>query len=222
MHKALRTFLALGSFLAGAALLRAQPALKVVVVDMARVYDTHYEAISANAKMKAAAQRYQEEFEGLVKQHQEATKEYNQLMEESRSPLKNQQAREKAEAEAAKKREQIERIQGEAQAYQMTTQESLQKRARNYRNIIMDGIRKVVNEVARTHGATLVLDTAGLSVFGVPVVLYADPAYDITDQIIREVNKDQPPAAAEGTAATGGTTPPTFTVPNVTPEPKKN
>ena len=40
----------------------------------------------------------------------------------------------------------------------------------------------------------------------IPAVIYADPAYDITEQVIAEVNKDRPPAPAPA-ATPAATTP---------------
>lgn len=225
MHKSLRTLLALGGLLAGAVALQAQPALKVVVVDMAKVYDTHYKTEEANAKFNDAAQRAQEQFDQLQKQLQSAADEFKQLVEDSRSSIKSEQARAKAEADANAKRTEIERMQNEAQAFRVNTQRSLQQRAKNHRDLIMDEILKVVNDFARARGATLVLDKSGPSVFGVPVVLFSDAAYDITEDVVREVNKDRPAGSVQSPAA--ATTPASapnpagFTVPNVT-EPKKN
>lgn len=227
MHKLLRTLLTAGALLAGTTLLHAQPALKVVVVDMARIYDTHYKTEEANAKFNDAAQRAQEQLDQLQKQLQSAADEYKQLIEDSKSTIKNEQARAKAEADANNKRGEIERMQNEAQAFRVNTQRSLQQRAKNHRDLIMDEILKVVNDLARARGATLVLDKSGPSVFGVPVVLFSDPAYDITEDVVRDVNKDRPagtaqsPAAATPAPASTSSSATGFTVPNVT-QPKKN
>ncbi len=220
MQKSLRSLLALGGLLAATVALHAQPALKVVVVDMAKVYDTHYKTEEANAKFNDAAQRAQQDLDRLQKQLQDAADEYRQLVEDSRSTIKNEQARAKAEADANAKRGEIERMQNEAQAFRVNTQRSLQQRAKNHRDLIMEEILKVVNDIARARGATLVLDKSGPSVFGVPVVLFSDSGYDITDDVVREVNKDRPAGSTPSPAAPAAN-PAGFTVPNVT-EPKKN
>jgi outer membrane protein len=235
MHKALRSLATLAALFVGAALSHAQPALKVVVVDMAKVYDTHYKTEEANAKFNDAAQRAQEQLDQLNKQIQTAADEFKALVEESRSTVLSEQARTQATANAQKKREDIERMNAEAQNFRANTQRSLQQRAKNHRDLIMDEIMKVVNDIARARGATLVLDKSGPSVFGVPVVLYSDASYDITEDVVKEVNKDRPPAppapATSGGAAAPGSAPATnppaaspggFTVPNVSPQPKKN
>lgn len=232
MNKITRTLLALVGLVSATALF-AQPALRVVVVDMARVYDTHYKTEEANAKFNDAAQRAQEQLDQLNKQLQTTEEEYRALMEESKSTIKNQQARDKAAADAQRKIEDMRRIQNDAQNFRVNTQRSLQQRAKIHRDSIMDEIMKVVNQIAGQRGATLVLDKSGPSVFGVPVVLHSDGAYDITEQVVKEVNKDRPagtsstgsasPASTQGSPVSSNATssPGGFTVPGLSSEPKK-
>jgi outer membrane protein len=230
MQKAIRSLIASVGLLAGAAALHAQATLKVVVVDMAKVYDTHYKTEEANAKFNDAAQRAQEQLEQINKQIQSAADEYKSLVEQTKSPLANDQARAKAGEDAQKKMEDIQRMNNEAQNFRANTQRSLQQRAKNHRDLIMDEIMKVVNDISRAKGATLVLDKSGPSILGIPVVLYSDASYDITEDVVKEVNKDRPaatPSATPAPAAPATTTPPAtnnaggFTVPNVTTPPKK-
>ncbi len=230
MQKAIRSLIASVGLLAGAAALHAQATLKVVVVDMAKVYDTHYKTEEANAKFNDAAQRAQEQLEQINKQIQSAADEYKSLVEQTKSPLANDQARAKAGEDAQKKMEDIQRLNNEAQNFRANTQRSLQQRAKNHRDLIMDEIMKVVNDISRAKGATLVLDKSGPSILGIPVVLYSDASYDITEDVVKEVNKDRPaatPSTTPAPAAPATTTPPAtnnaggFTVPNVTTPPKK-
>ena len=216
-----RTLLALTGLFVGAALSHAQPALKVVVVDMLKIYDTHYKTEEANTKFSEYAQRAEQQLDQVNKQIQDIAKEYQELMEQSKNTLLNQSARDKAVADAQKKGEDFQRLQAEAQKFRLDAQRSLQTRAKNHRDLIMDEILKVVNDIARSKGATLVLDKSGPSVFGVPVVLHSDNAYDITEEVSREVNKDRPPAPPAGSAPSGSApsatttnTPSTSTVPS--------
>lgn len=226
MQHPFRTLLLAAAAAFGATGLVAQPALKVVVVDMAKVYDTHYKTKEASDKFNDAAQRAQEQLDRLNAQLQTAADEFKALVEESRSSVLSEQARTKAGEDAQKKREDIERMNAEAQTFRNNTQRSLQVRAKNHRDLIMDEIMKVVNDISRAKGATLVLDKSGPSVFGVPVVLYADSAYDITDEVMLEVNKDAPAAASAPAAPTPPSAPapaaPQFSLPGVLPPAPKN
>lgn len=217
MNKTIRSLTALAALLAGSTALFAQPAVKLVVVDMARVYDNHYKTEEANAKFRDAEQKAQEQVEELNKQGQTLVDEYKELIDQSKNTLLTSEARTKAEGDAQKKLEDIQRKQAEVQNFRTNTQRSLQQRIKTHRDLLLEEITKVVNDVAKRQGATLVLDRSGPTLFGIPGVLYADPAYDLTEAVLAEVNKDRPapsatPAATTPAAPAGGTQ---FTVPNV-------
>jgi outer membrane protein len=218
MNKLIRSFALLASLFAGAAALQAQPTVKLVVVDMAKVYDNHYKTEEANAKFRDAEQKAQEQVEEYNKQGQMLVDEYKELMEQSKNTLLTSEARSKAEADVQKKGEEIQRKQAEVQQFRQTTQRSLQQRIKTHRDLLLEEISKVVTDLAKRNGATLVLDKSGPTLFGIPSVLYADPTYDMTEAVLTEVNKDRPAPSATpaAPAATGNQ----FTVPNVA-EPKK-
>ncbi len=226
MNKTIRSLLTLAAFAAGSTALLAQPAVKLVVVDMARVYDNHYKTEEANAKFRDAEQKAQEQVEELNKQGQTLVDEYKELIDQSKNSLLTTEARTKAETDAQGKLEEIQRKQGEVQNFRTNTQRSLQQRIKTHRDLLLEEITKVVNDLAKRQGATLVLDRSGPTLFGIPGVLYADPAYDLTDAVLTEVNKDRPaptaaaPAATPSAAAPATSTPAPFTVPNVS-QPKK-
>lgn len=213
MNKTIRTFIILAALLAGSTALLAQPAVKLVVVDMARIYDNHYKTEEANAKFRDAEQKAQEQVEELNKQGQILVDEYKELIDQSKSTLLTTEARTKAETDAQGKLEEIQRKQTEVQNFRTNTQRSLQQRIKTHRDLLLEEITKVVNDLAKGRGATLVLDRSGPTLFGIPGVLYADAGYDITDVVLTEVNKNRPAPSTAAPAATP--TAPGFTVPNV-------
>jgi outer membrane protein len=215
MKKTIRTLIALAALAAGSSALLAQPAVKLVVVDMARVYDNHYKTKEANAKFLDAEQKAQEQVEEYNKQGKMLVDEYQELIEQSKNTLLTTEARGKAEADAQKKLEDIQRKQAEVQNFRQTTQRSLQQRIKTHRDLLLEEISKVVSDLAKRNGATLVLDRSGPTLFGIPSVIHADPAYDITEAVLAEVNKDRPPESAAAPAAGNPAT-----VPNVA-QPKK-
>jgi outer membrane protein len=221
MNKLIRNLITLAAFSAGSTALLAQPAVKLVVVEMAKVYDNHYKTEEANAKFRDAESKAQEQIEELKKQGQILVDEYKELVEQSKNTLLTAEARAKAEADSQKKLEDIQRKQSDVQGFVQNTQRSLQQRIKTHRDLLLEEISKVVTDIARRNGATLVVDKSGPTLFGIPSVLYADPAYDITDTVLAEVNKDRPaPAPAAAPAAATPATGTQFKVPNVT-EPKK-
>ncbi len=217
MNKMIRTVMILAALAVGATSLRAQPAVKLIVVDMAKVFDNHWKSEEANVKFRDAEQKAQEQTEEIRKQGQTLVDEYKELVEQSKNTLLTAEARSKAEADAQKKGEEIQRKQADLQNFVQNTQRSLQQRIKTHRDLLLEEIGKTVADLARKQGATLVIDKSGPTLFGISAVIYADPAYDITDDVIKEVNKDRPaPAAAPAKPADSGST---FTVPNISPKP---
>lgn len=222
MNKMIRTLLTLAALATGSAAL-AQPALKLVTVDIAKTYDGYWKAEEGMAKFRDAQQKAQEQAEEYRKQGQLLVDEYKDLAEQTKNALLTADAKGKAEAAAQKKLEDIQRKQGELQNFLQTTERSLQQQMLTRRELLLEEITKAVNDIAKRKGATLVIDKSGPSAFRIPVVLYADPGYDITDEVITEINKDKPATAPAATPAKqpAATTPsastpaPTFTVPNV-------
>jgi outer membrane protein len=208
MNKMIRTLITLAALTLSSSALLAQSAVKLVVVDMAKVYDNHYKTEEANAKFRDAEQKAQEQVEELNKQGQTLVDEYKELIDQSKSTLLTAEARTKAESDAQKKLEDIQRKQAEVQNFRTNTQRSLQQRIKTHRDLLLEEITKVVNDIAKRQGATLVLDRSGPTLFGIPGVLYADPSFDITDTVLTEVNKDRPPAPAPAAPAPGATTEP--------------
>lgn len=223
MNKMIRTLLLLAACATGSTALLAQPAVKLVVVDVAKAYDGYYKAEDVNAKFADARQKAQEQAEELRKQGQTMVDEYKDLAEQAKSTLLNADAKAKAEQARDKKMEDIQRKQGELQNFVQNTDRQLQQQMLTRREMLLDEITKVVKEVAKRKGANLVIDKSGPSAYRIPIVLDNDAAFEITDEVLTELNKDRPPApvAAPATTAPAAAAPapagpaPSFTVPNV-------
>ena len=95
------------------------------------------------------------------------------------------------------------------------------QRLNTFRSLMLEEISKVAAEVAKRKGATLLFDKAGPTAIGISNVIYADAGFDITDEVMKEVNKDRPagaPTAAPATpagATKGPGTTPAVTVPGL-------
>jgi outer membrane protein len=189
---------AIGGFALAA---QAQPAPKIVVVDLAKLYDGHYKTEEQNAKLKSDEQKAQEELEKLYKEGQGLVDKYKELKDQTNNPAATAEAKQKAQSDAQQLQEEIERKQRELQSFQANTRNSLQQRINTFRSLMVEEISKIAVEIAKKHGATLLLDKSGPTLIGVSNVLYADTAYDITDEVAAEINKSRPATPAGTTPA---------------------
>lgn len=223
MNKLLRilaTLAALGGLTAAA---QAQPAPKILVLDMAKALDSYYKWQDSKVKLTEVSQKAQDQLDEKKKELQALADQYKDLVEQSRNAVLKPEVRAQAESDAQKKGAELQQRQQDAEGFLQSTRAQLQQRMNNYRELLMEDIKNAASTVARARGANLVLDKGGPSLIGTPTVVYADAGYDITDDVLKDLNKDRPPAPAAATpapaAAPAASTPAAapFTVPNVTP-----
>jgi outer membrane protein len=224
MKNPIKSLVAIAAFAALALGAQAQPAVKILVVDMAKLYDTHYKTLEQNAKIQADDQKAQEEVEKMNKDGNALVEEYKTLNDQSNNPALSPEAKSKAQDAAAKKLESIQNKQREVQTFIQNTRNSLGQRLNTFRALMLEEISKIATDVGKRKGATILLDKAGPTGIGISNLIYADPGFDITDDVVKEINKDRPAGAptapatpAAGAPSAPGTTSP-VSVPGLNPK----
>ena len=195
--------LAVAAFAAVAATAQAQ--VKVSVVDMAKVFDAHYKTADYGAKLQSDEQKAQEEVEKMSKDLNATIEEFKKAQEEVNSPMLNKEAKAKAEDKAKQIYASGQKKEQDIQQFIGQTRQSIQQRVQNFRGVLIEEISKVATEIAKRRGANLLLDKGS--------TIFADGSFDITDEVIKEVNKDRPAAPAAPAAAAAPASAPTITVP---------
>jgi len=221
MNNVLRLLSSLAVFGSVALLAQAQPAPKVFVIDMQKLYESHYKTEENTAKLRVDEQKAQVELERLSKEGQALVDKYKELAESfestRNSPVASNDAKAKAEKEAQEKMEEIQKKQQDVQVFRRNVEQQLQQRMRSFQEFILEEISKVAVEIGKRKGATMLIDKSGRTAFGISNFVYLDPAYDITEEVQKEVNKDRPaPAAGAAKAAASGAAPATGDAPSVT------
>ena len=222
MKNLTHTLISLGAFAAAALVAQAQPAPKILVVDMAKIFDNHYETKAEKAKLDDASQKAQAEIDTMNKEGNALVAEYKELDEQSKSPMATSDAKASAQKKAQEKGQQIQAKMQDINTFANNAKQSIQQRIQTFRSMMMEEISKVVVEVAKRHDATLVLDKSGPSLLGVPPVIYADSGYDITPEVIAEIDAHRPAGAASSAPSSSSSAPasssstPQITVPGVT------
>jgi outer membrane protein len=220
MKKSLAPLFALAASMVLALTLHAQPEPKVLVVDIAKVFENHYAKQAAETKLQADVKKAEEGMQQLVKAGNDLVDQYKDLVDQSKNPALTPEAKAKVDDESKKKMDEITTKQNELNSFKQTAQRQFQERIQNIHSVLVDGISKTATEIAKRRGATLLFDKSGISAFGANVLIYSDPAYDITDEVIKEVNKDRPPSLSGSSGATPAapsSNEPKLTIPPLTP-----
>ena len=216
MKNPIKSLIALTVLAALATGANAQPAVKLLVVDMAKLYDTYYKTVEQNAKIQADDQKAQEEVEKMNKEGNALVEEYKSVEEQTRNPALSADAKTKAQADAQKKLEAIQNKQREVQTFIQNTRNTLGQRLNNFRAVALEEISKAASDIAKRKGANVLLDKAGPTGIGISNLIYADAAFDITDDVQKEINKDRPAGAATAAPApAAGSAAPALSVPSL-------
>src|SRR5271170_605393 len=208
MKKPIQSMFAVAAIALSALTTQAQTAPKILVVDLAKIFDTHYKTQEQQAKLQADEQKAQDQLAAITKEGNALVAEYKDLDEKSKNPAASADAKAQAQADMQKKADEINQKRQEQQAFVQSTQRTLQQRFQTFKTLMIEEISKTAIDIAKSHGATFLLDKSGPTLVGVSNILYYDPSLDITDEVIAAIKKDAPavtPAPATTTAAPAAT-----------------
>lgn len=185
----------------------AQPAVKVATVDLNRAYSQYWKTQEKTGKLIERSNEIQEQINEMQKRIEAVANEVRQLRQDSENPALNSEAKARISSDAQKKFEEFQDLQERLRQYADNMERSIQQDRNIFTKLMIDEITDKVLEIAKARGANVVLDTSGRTANGVSGVLYADPAFDVTEAVITELNKTkpegfQPPAVPEPAANT--------------------
>jgi outer membrane protein len=221
MKNPIQSMLTVAALSLSALAAQAQTAPKILVVDLAKIFDTHYKTVEQQAKLQADEAKAQDQLAEITKEGNALVAEYKDLDDQTKNPTASADAKAKAQADMQKKADEINEKRQEQQTFVQTTQRTLQQRFQTFKTLMIEEISKTAVEIAKSHGATFLLDKSGPTLVGVSNVLYYESDLDITDEVIAAINKDRPavtptPTSAAAAPAASSDTP-KITVPGISP-----
>lgn len=193
MKTSFKSILALAAFGASALVSQAQPAPKILVIDLGKVFQGHYKTAEQQEQLQVIQQKIEAELGTMQKGITTLVEEYKGFEEQAKNPAITADARAKIIADAEKKGAEIQEKQGEAQNYLNNARRQLAERSQNAQNLLVEEISKVASEIAKQKGATILLNK--------PAAVYSDAAYDISDEVLVAVNKNKPAGSPATPAA---------------------
>jgi outer membrane protein len=184
MKTSLKTLFALAAFGASALFATAQTAPKVAIIDLAKVFDGHYKTQEQQEKLKGTESKVNEEVAKIVKEGQAMAEKYKELVEQTKNPVLTADARKAAELDAAKQFEEVRKKEQQFTEYRNEMNRSVQQQIGGFRQMLIAEISAIATDIAKKKGANLLIEKSA--------TLYFDPAFDVTDEVLAEVNKGRP------------------------------
>jgi outer membrane protein len=196
MKKSLSTILALALAFPIAAL--AQGTLKIGTVDMQRAFKEYNKTKEAEVKINDAKNAAKKEYDDRAESYKKALDEINNLNKQLESPALSADKKTQTAKERDDKIANIKNMEREISDFRQTRERQLQEQLMRVREGIVKEITDVVMEKVKASNLDLVLDKSGMSINGVPFLLYSHDNIDFTNDIIAVLNK--PGRAASSTA----------------------
>src|SRR5437764_6249915 len=193
----------------------AQGALKIGTVDMQRAFKECSKTKDAEAKINDAKNAAKKEYDDRAESYKKALDEINTLNKQLDAPALSADAKAQKAKERDDKIANIKNMEREINEFRQTRERQLQEQAMRMREGIVKEITDIVMDKVKTNHMDLVLDRSGMSLNGVPVLMYSRDSVDFTNDVITVLNKP-------GRASSVTTGPsPSSSAPSASATPKK-
>src|SRR5881628_123812 len=167
----------------------AQGTLKIGTVDMQRAFKEYNKTKEAEAKINDAKNAALKEYDDRAEDYKKALDEINNLNKQLESPALSADKKTQTAKERDDKIAKIKNMEREISDFRQTRERQLQEQLMRMREGIVKEITDVVVEKVKAKSLDFVLDKSGVSINGVPVVLYAPDNVDFTNEIVETLNK---------------------------------
>ena len=191
------------SLLAGAlstVLVHAQ-STKFAIVDMKKAFDSYYKTKAAEGQIKDQAAEADKSYKGMIDDYKKANEDYKKLVDQSNDQAVASEERERRKKSAETKLMELQEIEKSVKQFEAQARTSIGELEKRMREKIVGEIRDVVNNLARTGGYSLVFDTAAVTAYQTPIILFTNGENDLTDAVIKEINASAPAGSLSSTAA---------------------
>ena len=168
------------------------PGGRIVTIDLNRLFTEYYKTPTASQKLKDTAEQYNREYEELRTQFRKLVDELNKLRDEQDKTEYTAEVREQKQKALQEKLAQTKTMQGNIEEYQTSHRQMLDQQTQRMRQNILKEVKDIVLKESRDAGYGLVFDKSGNSLNQEPLLLYSQDAFDITEDILKILNKNKP------------------------------
>jgi outer membrane protein len=205
--------IALGTMLALPVAGFAQGTMKFGTVDMNRAFKEYNKTKDAEAKINEAKNAAKKEYDDRADAYKKALDEINNLNKQLDAPALSADAKTQKAKERDDKIANIKNMEREINEFRQTRERQLQEQALRMREGIVKEITDVVMEKVKANSLDLVFDKSGMSLNGVPLLMYSKENVDFTNDIIVVLNKPGRVSAVSTTTTDKTATAPATTAP---------
>jgi len=166
-----------------------QGTVKIGTINMDRAFKEYSKTKEAEKKVNDAKDAAKKEFDDRTDSYKKALEEVNNLNKQLESTALSADKKTQLAKDRDDKINNIKNMEREINEFRVTRENQLREQALRMRDGIVKEIMDVVNDKVKSLNMDLVFDKSGLSVNGVPSLLYSRDSYDFTNDVVAALNK---------------------------------
>jgi outer membrane protein len=175
----------------------AQETLKIATVDMQQLFKEYHRTNTAQKDINIERSKIQKENNERLTRIRELEAELQGLRKQLEDPsISDKKKQELFKGFQAKTQEGV-ALDRERREYLQRRNTALNEKMQQRMRGILEEIRKMVEDHAKSDDFDYVFDKSGMSTSQVPFLLYTKDATDMTGDLLKELNKDAPAEAGD-------------------------
>ena len=163
--------------------------LKIGTIDMNRAFKEYNKTKDAEAKINEAKNAAKKEYDDRADSYKKALDEINKLNQQLDAPALSADAKTAKAKERDEKISSIKTMEREINEFRQTRERQLQEQALRMREGIVKEISDVVMDKVKTNNFDVVFDKSGMSLNGVPIIMFSRENFDFTSDVVTVLNK---------------------------------
>ena len=171
-------------------------AIKIATVDMQELFKQYYRTNEAQKQINVERARIQKDNNERLSRIRELETNLGNLKKQIEDPAINDSKKQTLFKDWQMQQQEGIALDRERREFLQRRNQALNEKMVQRMKGILEEIRKLVEEQAKTDNYDYVFDKSGLSTSQVPFLLYTKDATDITASILKDLNKDAPEESA--------------------------
>ncbi len=161
----------------------------IVTVDMDKLFNKYFKTGLADSQLKEQADEFNEERRDLVEKYDTMQADFQKLREEAQNTALSEDVRNKKRDEAEDLLLTVREQEQKIRRMEQQRRKQLEEQQQRMRKRIVDEINETITAYAKEQNYLAVIDSSGQSLNGVSVVIYASGKLDITEEVLKLLNK---------------------------------
>lgn len=165
---------------------------RIATVDLRKLFDGYWKTKQADAALKDRAAELERDHKAMIEDWKKGREDYQKLLGSANDPAVSTEERDKRKRDAEARLKELKDIEDSVAQFERQARTTLDEQRLRMRSKLLDEIKQILNQRARTAGYSLVLDVSADSANNTPVVLYTNNDNDLTDSLLQQLNATAP------------------------------